>query len=147
MRTAPAVRVVCAAGSGWPLLQMALYALAAAAFATWCAQRAGLSTNGVALTAVVAATAGATLAKPWLKSGHLTLNWSGAAWTVDLGDVAGALELERVDVMLDLGAVLLLRAKVADASHRRALWLPLLERDAGADFPLLCAALYASQPH
>ena len=144
MRAAPAVRVRCEVGGAWRLLQAGLYGVAMASLAAWGAQRADVSAPSVMLWAAAAALVASTIAMRFLCCGTASLNWSGAAWLIDLGGPAGDVELQRVDIMLDLGAALLLR--LSSSKIRRAVWLPVHQRDAGASYPLLCAALYASRP-
>ena len=123
------------------MIQATLYGLALAALAAWVAWRVNATAPVAALVAAVAAIAGFSVAMRVLSQGAANLNWSGTAWSIDLG--RGNVDLQRVDIMLDLGTALLLRLSPAKG---RALWLPVRRRDAGATFPLLCAALYATRP-
>ena len=141
MRTAPAVRVVCDLGGAWRWLQALLYGVASAALAAWCALRFNAAMPVVIFVAALVAIAAFVLGMCLLSKGTATLNWSGAAWSLDVGN--GAVDLQRVDIMLDLGAALLLRLLPATG---RAYWMPVRRRESGAAFPLLCAALYASWP-
>ena len=103
--------------------------------------RGNIATPMIVLLAAVVGIAAFGVALRLLSKGTVNLNWSGAAWSIDLG--GGSVDLQRVDIMLDLGAVLLLRLLPPEG---RAIWLPVRQRDAGAAFSLLCAALYASRP-
>jgi hypothetical protein len=153
MRQAPAVRVPCVDGALVRNVPLALAGLTAAAMAAWLTARLGGTVASSAIVAAAVACAG--LAWGWRRSLRLArctsvLQWDGAAWSL-LIDAAStgsaaqgqALALERVDVMMDLGGWLLLRARPARGAVR---WLPMRERDVGADFRAVCRALYARTP-
>ena len=140
MRHAPAVRVPCVAGALWRNLPMALYSVTAAAMVLWCLQWAGVD----ALRSWLAAGAVAVAVVVWFvvaaERGLSILQWDGAGWSLLGRDAAQPIVLSRVDVMMDLGAWLLLRTL---DDERRVRWLPVHRRDAPADFRALCRAAYA----
>ena len=144
MRQAPAVRVALRQGGGWGAVQAALYAAAAAVFVAWCALRIDIGATPAAIGACCAAALAATAAVLLLPAGPAILNWSGSQWSLERGGVD--IEIARADVMLDLGAILLLRLRATGSSGRDGIWLAVTQRQAGASFALLCTALYAARP-
>ena len=140
MRHAPAVRVPCVAGALWRYLPMVLHSVTAAAMALWCLHWAGVES----LWSWLAAAAAAAVVVVWfalaVKPTASTLQWDGTSWSLLGRDTEQPIALSRVDVMMDLGAWLLLRTLDAEGGVR---WLPVHRRDAPADFRALCRAAYA----
>jgi len=135
MHAAPAVGVRCAGGAAWRLFQAAMPGLAAAVAAGWAVLT--LDAHAAAIAAVVAAAAGTlTVTLAWWRRAPVVvqLRWDGACWTVD--DTVGAL-----DVMIDLGAWMLLRLRPAGPGRPR--WVAVAAAEAGPQWPALRAAAYA----
>jgi hypothetical protein len=160
MRLAPPVRVRGRGGPLWRAAAIGLPALAVASLGAWASQTAGLSGGwALVLASKLAAltAAGLAIRRP---STH-ELAWNGQAWQVDG-------QPTRVQVMLDLGPLLLLRlrpnqaaagAELADRADHVELaarperhqgapdkpvhWLPLAASEAGPAWGALRAAVYA----
>ena len=119
---------------------MAMHSLTAVAVVLWCLGWAEVD----ALWSWLAAAAAATTVVAWFaltaRPASTTLQWDGTRWSLLGPDAAQSVELSRVDVMMDLGAWLLLRARKTERAVR---WLPVHRRDAPADFSALCRAAYA----
>ena len=140
MRHAPAVRVPCVAGALWRYLPMALHCLTAAAMVLWCLRMLGATPLWSGLAAGTVAAAVAVWFARALKPTPTILQWDGTSWSLLGRDTEQPIALSRVDVMMDLGAWLLLRTLDAERGVR---WLPVHRRDAPADFRALCRAAYA----
>ena len=140
MRHAPAVRVPCVAGALWRYLPMVLQSVTVAAMVLWCLHMLAVAPLWSRLAAGAAAAAVAAWIALALKPTSPTLQWDGTSWSLLGRDTEQPIALSRVDVMMDLGAWLLLRAFDAE---RRARWLPVHRLDAPADFRALCRAVYA----
>jgi len=163
MRLAPPVRVRGRGGPLWRAATIGLPALAAASLGAWALQTAGLSGVWVLVLASKLAAltaAGLALRRPLTHE----LVWDGQQWHVDG-------QATRVQVMLDLGPLLLLRlrphlppaeaegAELAERAERaeraeppephvRAAvrpvhWLPLAASEAGPAWGALRAAVYS----
>ncbi len=134
MRAAAPVAVSCSGGRRWWLLNACLPALAAAACAAWLLQRAELPSLLAAL-----AVAGAMGGLAWRRSVPrlVSLAWDGQRWTAD--GAAG-----RLAVMIDLGPALLLRLQ--PEAGGASIWVPVTEREAGAAWHGLRAAVYSRPP-
>jgi hypothetical protein len=148
MRQAPAVRVPCVIAIGWRALPAGLTALASFAVTLWALQWAALSVQmpppamlwAFALCLAVAAgvcTYRLTRHEP------VTLEWNGASWALWRTGAVAALELPQVDVMIDIGHVLLLRVAQPDG---RVCWLTAGVGLPTATLRALCRAAYAKVP-
>ena len=149
MRLAPAVRVPCVAGLRWRTAQAGLVWLATVVGAVWLLRHSGIDARiGLTLALIAAVVAAAAVGWRLINSrpAAATLEWNGARWalldTIDMID-APMVELKAVDVMMDLGSWLVLRAR-SDAGKVR--WLTVSRYDAPADFRALCRAAYARGP-
>ena len=164
MRSAPAVTVRCTGGPLWRVVLCGLPAVAAAALVYWAALHAEWGPAAGLWAALVCAAAAAGVAVLQLPPAA-QLRWDGAAWTCDGW-------LVRPQVMVDTGgAWLLLRLQPADADAeadadadagvdasdpeptapalvggRPARWLAVSQRDAGAAWHALRAAVYCRPP-
>ena len=130
MRAAPAVSVQAGRSPGWRTVQTALAAWAATALAAWVLGHLQ-QPFWPALTLVPLAAAWAWRAG---RQPPVALVWDGQSWSAD--GQTGVLE-----VMIDLGAWLLLRLRSAEAG-RRTRWIPVSRADAGPAFHALRAAVY-----
>ena len=136
MRQARAVSVRCPGRGPWLLVQAGLFALAATVAAAWVLAWWAPSAVPLALAF------GAGGAAWGLRAGHrpdALLQWTGSAWR--FGDEP----MRAAEVMLDLGAAVLLRLRPASAK-RRAEWVLVTAAQAGAEFRPLCAALHGGRP-
>lgn len=131
MRAAPPVGVTCPAAGAWRLAQALLAGVVAAVLLAWAGLHLGVAGAGV--LACLLATGPAVWVWRRQRPAAAELRWDGQRWTVDGTDA-------EVDVMLDLGGWLLLRARPAAGAGR---WLPLSRRDAGPAWHALRAALFS----
>jgi hypothetical protein len=160
MRLAPPVRVRGRGGPLWRAAAIGLPALAAASLGAWALQTAGLSGVWVlVLASKLAALTAAGLALRRPRTHELV--WDGQQWQVDG-------QATRVQVMLDLGPLLLLRLRphrpaagaegaeldeLAERAERPephvgaavkpVHWLPLAASEAGPAWGALRAAVYS----
>jgi hypothetical protein len=148
VHAAPAVSVRCAGGAAWRAVRVLLPAAAVASVAAWGLGHGGAQGGtwllGVAITAVAVA------GLAWLSTRPTTvaLVWDGRTWSAD--GTAG-----RLDVMLDLGAWMLLRLRPADGQGRlppaggepgRTRWIPCGSAEVGAPWHALRVAAYGRVP-
>ena len=137
MHAAPPVSVRGTGGPAWRAVQALLPGLAAGVFAFWVLAHADLPIAAAAGPALAAALVG------WWQARAVaaTLAWDGQSWSVD-GQPGNA------QVMIDLDRWVLLRCqpetKGAKGAGRR--WLAIAAGEAGAQWPLLRAALHARPP-
>ena len=134
MRTAPPVSVRCSGGVAWRALRVGLPALAAGALAAGVLGHAGWSTVPALAVMAVAALVAWPLTRPL----PVALAWDGQRWTAD--GVPGVL-----DVMIDLGAGLLLRLRPAER-RMAPRWMAVTASEAGPAMHALRAAAYARAP-
>ena len=140
MRQAPAIRLDTVAPLSWRLVQAVLPGTAAAALAAWLVSMVLQPGPAVVAAAVVAGCASALVGWWRARPRPTTVDWDGAGWTLDPG-TARALPLARLEVMVDLDRLLLLRATAA-APRRDVRWLAVaLGRDPARE-RALCAALH-----
>jgi hypothetical protein len=134
VRTAPPVSVRCSGGVAWRALRVGLPALAAGALAAGVLGHVGAA----AVLALAVMAVAALVAWPLTRTLPVALAWDGQRWTAD--GVPGAL-----DVMIDLGAGLLLRLR---PTERRTAprWMAVTASEAGAAMHALRAAAYAHAP-
>lgn len=133
MRQASAVSVRCTGRGAWRLAQAGLVGLAVAAWVAW-------SVAWILPQVAWLAAAPAGLAVAWRVHARLRLpegmlQWTGSVWRFD------EQPLQAVDLMLDLGAAVLLRLRPAAASARPA-WVLVTAAAAGAGYRPLCAVLH-----
>jgi hypothetical protein len=136
----PAVDVVLASGRREQRLVAAAYAVAAAILGAWLAWHADVPPTVLApLAAVLGGVFGQFMIQPM----HGKLRWDGGQWWHL--PVAGAERpLHSLDLMMDLGGWLLLRARQGD-SPRWSMgggWCGISSRDAGSAWHGLRVALY-----
>jgi len=140
MRSAPPVALVCDGGAGWRGLQVLLYMLAVAAFAGWLASHVESGRFGMAAVVLPASAAAGAIAWRALRPRPQRLAWDGERWTAGPQAEAG-----EVEVMIDLGAWLLLRFTPA-APGAPARWLALSAAAAGGGLHGLRSAVYGRAP-
>ncbi|MDP1533177.1 MAG: hypothetical protein Q8L92_06290, partial [Rubrivivax sp.] len=114
MRPAPPLSLHCSGRGAWRQLRVALLALAAAVPAGWAALHLEATGPVALLAAAIAAAVAIGAGLRAIRPEPVLLAWDGSHWNVD-GQPAA------LDLMLDLGAGLLLRLR--PASGGRALWL------------------------
>jgi hypothetical protein len=139
MRQAPAVRMACATGLGWRVVQVLLAGLAAVALMAWLLPAYGL-TGPAWLAATCVAALAAALMSRLSHSRAAVLEWDGARWALHVEGAADALELPAPDVMFDWGPRLLLRACSAKAGVH---WLTISGAQVPAQLLALRWALYS----
>jgi len=132
MRPAPALTVRCTGGWPWRLLHTALPALAATAFAAWLLGHAELALMPAVGVGLIT---GFALTWRW-RGGMRVLGWDGRRWALD-GQVG------RLQLMMDLGALLVLRLR---PDSGRAPWFAVTAPEAGSAWHGLRAAAYARPP-
>ena len=130
MRAAPPVSVSCTGGLPWRFLRTGLVTLAAAVLTAWLLLQAGRSPAPAALVALAAG----LLAWRATRTRGMLLVWDGQRWTAD--GTPGQLE-----VMIDLGSLLLLRLRPEVPGAAR--WIALTAAEAGAALHGLRSAAYA----
>jgi hypothetical protein len=149
MRQAPAVRVPCTIGVGWRALPAQLAALAAFAVVLWALQWAAVKALAPLAPPVMFSFAlGLAALTGWVvyratRHQAASLEWNGAAWALTLDPEGSAVELPRLDVMMDLGRALLLRAARGDGTP---LWLSVGLDLSPAALRALCRAAYGRAP-
>jgi hypothetical protein len=138
--TPPAVEVTLAPGRREQWLVAAAHAMAVSFLGAWLAEHAGAPVVAAwALAGVVGAWLGLKVLQPMVGA----LRWDGECWW-HLPYAEGAHPLHRVDLMMDLGGWVLLRAR-AERGQRRLLpghWCGISRRDAGHGWHGLRLALY-----
>jgi hypothetical protein len=133
VHTAPPVSLRCQAGPVWGLVCAGVPALATAVLSAWVLMQ--LEQNP--LPAVLLAPVVGSLLWSRSRHGAVQLSWDGQRWAVDGQTV-------RLDLMMDLGGVLLLRLR----PHERPVggpptrWLPVTAQDAGAAWHALRVAVH-----
>ena len=128
-------------------MQAGLVSLTAAVVTDWLLRHSDVDARiGLAL-ALIAAIAAAVVATIWALSAARTattvLEWNGARWALLNRADVHPLELKTIDVMMDSGSSLVLRARSGAGTVH---WLTISSRDAPADFRALCRAAYARGP-
>jgi hypothetical protein len=131
VRQASPVRLRCDGGGAWRAAQTLVAAAAGAALAAWSGLHAGLAPAVAGSSAFAAAGVAAAVAWYLARPRPADLQWDGQRWSLD-----GA--VGQVDVMIDLGAWMLLRFRPAAGAAR---WLSVPE--AGPARHGLRAALYS----
>jgi hypothetical protein len=132
VRQAPPVSLSCDGGGGWRVAQALLAAAAGGSLAAWAGLHGGLALAAAGAVASAAAVLAGALGWYRARPQPAELRWDGQCWS--LGGSAG-----QVDVMIDLGAWMLLRFRPAAAGAAR--WLPV--PDAGPMRHGLRAALFS----
>lgn len=141
MRAAPAIPPVeLPGGRRERALAALLYALTAVALLAWLQRREAWPT-GLGWPAA-AALAGALLGWALWRPMAGRLGWDGLAWSLQ-GPSGAARPLLRLQLMLDLGGWLLLRAEFADGARPAMGWAALSAGQAGPAWQGLRLALYA----
>ena len=138
--TPPAVEVTLASGRREQGLVAALYAVAFALLGAWMASHAAVSAF---VAWPVAGLLGAWLGWKAVQPMGGLLRWDGKGWWH--GQHAGAAHpLHSVDLMMDLGGWMLLRARAEPVSRRLrpGRWCGIGRRDVGAGWHGLRLALY-----
>jgi hypothetical protein len=138
--TPPAVEVTLASGRRERGLVAAAHAVAAALLGAW------LAVHGNAPVVVawpIAAMLGAWLGLKALRPIRGSLRWDGQCWW-HVRHTGAAHPLHRVDLMMDLGRWVLLRARAEQAPRRLVPghWCGVSRRDAGSGWHGLRLALY-----
>ena len=138
--TPPAVEVTLAPGRREQGLVAALHALAFALVGAWMASRHAVT---MLLVWPFAGVLGAWLGRKALQPLRGTLRWDGQTWWHGPHPEA-AHPLHSVDLMMDLGGWMLLRARAEPAFRRLrpGRWCGLSRRDVGAAWHGLRLALY-----
>lgn len=136
MRPAPPLSLTCSGHGAWCQARTVLAALATATLVAWGSSHLGFTALGVACAAATAALGAAFGARRAIQPRSELLVWDGALWQLD--GAAGEL-----DLMLDAGALLLLRHRPAAAPAR---WWAVSAREAGPAFHALRAAVHAPAP-
>jgi len=131
MRAAPPVSLRCSGGHWWRGLQTALATLAAAACGVWALQWMQQAAGWAAVPAVGVALGCWRLAAP----APVDLAWDGQRWTAD--GLPG-----RLDVMLDVGAAMLLCLRPEPPAGRRRRWIAVSAAEAGPSMQALRVAAY-----
>jgi hypothetical protein len=138
--TPPAVEVTLAPGRRERRLVAAVYAMAASLLAAWLATHSALP--------ALALWPAAGLLGAWLGSRAVQpmggrLRWDGQCWWL-VRPLEAAHPLHRVDLMMDLGGWVLLRAAAAPGGRRLmpGRWCGISRRDAGTSWHGLRLALY-----
>jgi hypothetical protein len=138
--TPPAVEVTLASGRREQGLVAVLYAVAFALLGAWAASQAAVSAF---VAWPLAGVLGAALGWQALRPMRGLLRWDGQGWSH--GPHAGAAHpLHSVDLMMDLGGWMLLRARVGPVSRRLqpGRWFGVGHRDVGVGWHGLRLALY-----
>ena len=143
MRDAPAVRVACVAGPVWRAMQALLCCLAVAVIVGWPLRMCGVAPRTSLVVAMLAALAAGIGFARATEVPSPTLQWDGAGWSLLVPTGPQAVPLRAVDVMIDLGQWLLLRAHFEAGN---VIWLTTSHADAPGDFVALCRALHARKP-
>lgn len=138
MRGAPPVQVALGAERRWQGAVAGLNALAAATITGWLVLHAGAVARDAAIVALLAAGVAGTASLKWRPKPGRTLAWDGQRWMLD-----GA--PGKVDVMLDLGAWLLLRFQREAPSS--VAWLPVSLDARALQATPFRVALYAHAGH
>lgn len=138
----PAVEVALASGRRDRWLVAAVHALAAAVSGAWLAAHAGIPLHA-AWPAV--ALLGGGVGWRMLQPMHGHLRWDGERWW-HLPKAGAAHALHGLDLMMDLGGWVLLRARCTDGWRGFApgLWCGISRREAGDSWHGLRLALYQS---
>jgi hypothetical protein len=140
MRGAPPVSVTCEGGPLWAGFQAGLPALAGAALATWLVTWAELPPAAGAGLVLLASAAAGLAGWQWLRLRSAPLAWDGACWSAGLPADCG-----QVEIMVDLGAWLLLRFRPESAAAP-VRWLAVSGKGAGGALHGLRVALHGSPP-
>jgi hypothetical protein len=138
--TPPAVEITLASGRREQGLVAAVHAVAAALVGAWLGARGG----GPVLAAwPIAAMLGAGLGLKAFRPMRGSLRWDGQCWW-HVPHTGAAHPLHRVDLMMDLGGWVLLRARAEQAPGRLVPegWCGVSRRDAGSGWHALRVALY-----
>lgn len=144
MYQAPAVRMRCPGSRGWRVAGGALSGGAALVFVGWALLLAGVVPRlawgiaGLAGAAALVVAWGLLRREPaWL------LGWDGSHWSLASDASGDPVEVQTMDVMIDLGRWLLLRARLSGGGSQ---WLAVGWNDPGAaEHKALCTALYAQR--
>ena len=134
MHPASAVSVRCLGRGPWLGAQAGVWACAAAAVVAWGVSWAGSPSAALPL-ALIAGTVAGVLVWRRLPQAEGELQWTGASWRFDGDTLAG------VELMIDLGAAVLLRLRPASGT-RRDRWVLVTAGVAEPDYRPLCAALH-----
>jgi len=142
MRAAPAFQLSLQRFALWRVTVLALAALALAVILAWWGAQPGPRGTGVWVLALTGATA-ALLPALWvLRQRPVELRWDGRAW--QLGAPTAAALTGELNVVLDLGAWMLLRFKSSASSA--IVWLPVQRRGLEGQWHALRCAVYAARP-
>ena len=134
MHPASAVSVRCLGRGPWLGAQAGVWAFSAATLAAWGVSWAG-SPPAALPVALIAGTVAGGLAWRRLPRTEGNLHWTGSAWRFGDEPLAG------VELMIDLGAAVLLRLRPASGPLRHR-WVLVTAAAAGPDYRPLCAALH-----
>lgn len=142
MHQAPAVQVCCSGSAEWRTLRCLLGGVAAAVFVGWVLLRSGAPSY--AAWAASAAVALVIFLLIWraTRESDWALGWDGARWWFASDATSNPVDVQTMDVMIDLGGWLLLRARLADGASR---WVAVSRGNASTDHKALCTALYAQR--
>ena len=143
MLYAPAVRVACVAGPVWHALRALLCCLAVAVIVGWPLRMGGVAPLTSLVVAMLAALAAGIGFARATRAASPTLQWDGTGWSLLVPTWPQAVPVRAVDVMIDLGHWLLLRAH---SEAGKVIWLTTSHTDAPGDFVALCRALHARRP-
>ena len=145
MRAAPAVEVALATGRGERMLITLLHGLAGAMLARWAIESQPAAASCAALhwpwvcgAALALALPGALLARRALAPEPARLGWDGSRWLLR---ARAEQPLRRLDLALDLGPWVLLKALPSDGGPAR--WRVASQRSAGGGWHALRVALQA----
>ena len=144
MRVAPSFQIDCGPQEGWRVAQQALYAITAATILGWALAWAEVGVWPTAALALAVGLAAAVGAGRALRASVSRLGWDGAQWSLQsAGQVP---ETGQAEVMLDLGAWMLLRFRPEPSGIGSDRWLALDRRQAGAAWHTARVALFAALP-
>lgn len=145
MRQVPAARQVVHQPAAWRWFEATITLLAAASAAAWFATHLGLGWPWPLACAVAAVVAAGAVLGRRVAPVPVSLVWDGSGWRLE--DSTGtSTELARVDVTIDLGRFLFLRA-VGQSARQRSTWLAWALAGDSPSERALCVALYASSQH
>lgn len=147
MRAAPAFQVELRSAPIERWLVSLWCGLSCAVFTVWIVEHAGaqllrepITPWITALAAFLSGAGGAMAARPWLQRERAVLAWSQGRWSWQLASAEASTASDSLDLMLDLGAWMLLRHSVA--GRRSSRWFSVAESDAGPQWHALRATLY-----
>lgn len=144
MRVAPSFQTVCNPHGGWRVAQQTLYAITAATILGWALSWAEVGVWPAVALALAGGLAAAVGAGRALRTPAFRLGWDGSRWS--LQPAGGASAFGRAEVMLDLGAWMLLRFRPEPGGIGSDRWLALDRRQAGAAWHTARVALFAALP-